>query len=158
MWGSASVNLSSCRTKHDSGHCSWCRCWPPINHEMLSCHHHNYGRYCLPQLSNFKTRTLQEDSSLVACDPVSLGKWVLHRQGQAVWVFLDSLAHQNIAHRHGVTCQTAAVQSACLQFVTCCAVELPPSLGPSRARPRVTSKAYAIRWRFLTWRRGGTTG
>ena len=73
---------------------SFC-CWPLVNHEMLSCLHHNYARYCLPQLSNFKIRSLQEDSCLVACDAVSLGEWLLRLQGQAAWVFLDSLAHQN---------------------------------------------------------------
>lgn len=57
----------------------------------------------MPQLSNFKTRSIQEDSDLLACDLVSLGECVLHLQGQAVWVALDSLTLEMRALRSSRT-------------------------------------------------------
>ena len=60
------------------------------------CLHHNYALYCMPQSGNFKTRTVQEDSRLVACDAVSLGECVLHLEDQAVSISWDSLTLQNI--------------------------------------------------------------
>jgi hypothetical protein len=86
--------------------------------------------------------------------PSSWGPSSLDLLGQ-----FDPPEHQEVfTQRHGVTFHTAAIQSACLQCATCCAVEWPPSLGPSQARRRVTSKAYAIRWKSRIWRHDGTTG